>query len=117
MIKGGTSSISCNYCREGVKMKKYHYYINKIFEIVINQRVKINDTKITIGRAGKGIARRPWHELKKCKYCNNVPVLIGREGLTFESGKPYKIVCRFCEYESMSYGDLRHAFNEWNDKN
>ena len=26
--------------------------------------VKTNDTKIIIGRAGKGIARRPWHELK-----------------------------------------------------
>lgn len=53
MIKGGTSSISCNYCREGVKMKKYHYYIDKLFETVINRRVKINDTKITIGRAVK----------------------------------------------------------------
>lgn len=103
MIKGGTSSISCNYCREGVKMKKYHYYINKIFETVINRRVKTNDTKIIIGRAGKGIARRPWYELKKCKYCNNVPVLVGRDGLSFESGKPYKIICRSCDYKSMSY--------------
>lgn len=80
MIKGGTSSISCNYCREGAKMKKYHYYIDKLFETVINRRVKTNDTKIIIGRAGKGIARRPLYELKKCKYCNNVPVLVGREG-------------------------------------
>ena len=34
-------------------MKKYHYYIDKLFETVINRRVKINDTKITIGRAVK----------------------------------------------------------------
>ena len=54
-------------------MKKYHYYIDKLFETVINRRVKTNDTKIIIGRAGKGIARRPLYELKKCKYCNNVP--------------------------------------------
>ena len=45
-------------------MKKYHYNIDKLFEIVINRRGKTNDTKIIIGRAGKGIARRPWHELK-----------------------------------------------------
>ena len=34
-------------------MKKYHYYIDKLFETAINRRVKINDTKITIGRAVK----------------------------------------------------------------
>lgn len=28
-------------------------FFNKIFETVINRRVKINDTKITIGRAVK----------------------------------------------------------------
>ena len=42
-------------------------FFNKIFETVINRRVKTNDTKIIIGRAGKGIARHPWYELKKCK--------------------------------------------------
>ena len=42
-----------HYNIPGLKMKKYHYYIDKLFETVINRRVKINDTKITIGRAVK----------------------------------------------------------------
>ena len=64
VLIGSNNLFSCNYCRGGLKMKKYHYNIDKLFEIVINRRGKTNDTKIIIGRAGKGIARRPWHELK-----------------------------------------------------
>ena len=30
-------------------MKKYHYYIDKLFETVINRRVKTNDTKEVTG--------------------------------------------------------------------
>lgn len=71
---------------------------------------------LKIGKTCKGIAKHPWDNLKQCKNCKNIPLLVGSDNLTFQSGKPYKIICRHCNVKTTSNEDLTKVINEWNKK-
>ena len=76
-----------------------------------------NISHLMIGRANKGIAKHPWDNLKRCKNCKNIPLLGGSDNQTFQSGKPYKVICMHCNIKTKSNEDLVKVINEWNEKN
>ena len=68
--------------------------------------------RFIIGTPGPGKGIHPWDNLEKC-LCGNIPWICGRDGKTFQSGKPYKIVCNKCGNHT-SYGSLLEIKKEWN---
>ncbi len=58
----------------------------------------------------------PWDNLKPCHGCGNIPLLLGKDGLTFESGSPYFVRCRCidCDCGTDAFQDWTDAVNHWN---
>lgn len=68
-----------------------------------------------MGRTGKGIAIHPWDNISKCK-CGGQPFMVGKNGVDYNDGYPYKIVCMTCK-KTTSYGSIDLVKKEWDDIN